>query len=107
MQLCSLHNILFVYRIRTSDSCRLMLGFGILPSVAMFISMCFLAETPRWLVFHGKTEKAQDVLKKIRHSKDVENELNNIVKEYNKSQKDRIGKIEKGNYMNRFYRTKI
>ena len=69
-----------------------MLGFGILPSVAMFISMCFLAETPRCLVFHGKADKARDVLKKIRHSKDVENELNNIVKEYNKSQKDRIGK---------------
>ena len=69
-----------------------MLGFGILPSVAMFISMYFLAETPRWLVFHGKADEAQDVLKKIRHSKDVENELNNIVKEYNKSQKDRIGK---------------
>ena len=54
-------------------------------------------------MFHGKTEKAQDVLKKIRHSKDVENELNNIVKEYNKSQKDRMGKIDY--CMTRFYRT--
>ena len=74
---------------------RLMLGFGILPSIAMFVSMSFLVETPRWLVFHGKTEKAYEVLKKIRHSKDVENEMNNIVNEYKESRKDRIGKIEK------------
>lgn len=68
-----------------------MLGFGILPSVALFVAMYFLVETPRWLVFHGKTEKARDVLRKIRHSKAVEDELNNIVKEHKKSQKDRIG----------------
>ena len=84
------HLLTFIF-----DSYRLMLGFGILPSVAMFVSLCFLLETPRWLVFHGRTEKAHDVLKKIRHSKDVENELNNIVTEFKKSQKDRIGMLER------------
>ena len=72
-----------------------MLGFGILPSVATFVSLCFLLETPRWLVFHGRTEEAHDVLKKIRHSKDVENELNNIVTEFERSRKDKIGETEK------------
>jgi len=69
-----------------------MLGFGILPSVAMFISVWFLFETPRWLVFHGKTEKAHAVLKKIRHSEVVEDELSDIVNEYKKFSQDKIGK---------------
>ena len=73
------------------DSCRLMLGFGILPSVGLLVAMCFLVETPRWLVFHGKTEKACEVLKKLRHHKIVESELSNILAEHKKSQKDRLG----------------
>ena len=68
-----------------------MLGFGILPSIGLLLVMCFLVETPRWLVFHGKTEKAREVLRKLRHHKLVENELSSIVTEHEKSQKDRMG----------------
>ena len=69
-----------------------MLGFGILPSVAMFVSMCILFETPRWLVFHGKSEEARDVLNKIRNSDMVEDELSSIVREHKKSDQEKIGK---------------
>ena len=41
----------------------------------MFISLLFTPETPRWLVFHNRIDKARKVLLKVRHRNEVENEL--------------------------------
>lgn len=68
-----------------------MFGFGVLPSVAMFIILVFLYETPRWLVFHGKFEEARKVLMQVQHD---DEELCYIVKEYEEMQQNRIGKFE-------------
>lgn len=71
--------------------CRFMFGFGVLPSVCMVVVLYFLFETPRWLVHHDKVEKAFDVMKKIRTAENVEKELNDIVKDYQQSQENKIG----------------
>lgn len=69
-----------------------MFGFGILPSIALFLSLWFLFETPRWLVFHGDINAAQEILKKIRPCSAVEIELSDIIKEHENMQQSKIGK---------------
>ena len=71
---------------------RLMFGFGVLPSIALFLSVCLLFETPRWLVFHGEINTAQEVLQKIRPSTAVEIELSDIIKEHENIQQSKVGK---------------
>ena len=70
-----------------------MFGFGVIPSIALFLSLWFLFETPRWLVFHGDVNAAQEILKKIRPCNAVEKELSNIIKEHENMQQSKIGKI--------------
>lgn len=65
-----------------------MFGIGVIPSVVMFAILCFLYETPRWLVFHGEIEKARTVLIKVQHN---DEELSYIVKEYEELQQSKIG----------------
>jgi len=69
-----------------------MLGFGILPSVMMVIGLLFLFETPRWLVFHGKVDKARKVMRKIRSDDVAEEELGDIVNDYELTSKNVFGK---------------
>ena len=45
----------------------------------MLIGLLFTPETPRWLVFHNKIEKARKVLLKVRQRGEVEDELNLII----------------------------
>jgi len=59
-----------------------MLGFPVIPSLVMCFGLWFLFETPRWLVFHGKLDKAHKVMKKIRIESAVEEELSSIQKDY-------------------------
>ena len=54
---------------------RYMFGFGVIPSIVMGVCLLFLFETPRWLVFHGKVDKAREVIRKIRSDDVVEEEL--------------------------------
>jgi len=68
-----------------------MLGFGILPSIVMCIGLLFLFETPRWLVFHCKVDKAWEVMRKIRNDDMVEKELSDIVNDYEVTSKNILG----------------
>ena len=45
---------------------RVMLGLAGVPSLIMFMGMLFMPETPRWLVFHGKSTKARKILQSVR-----------------------------------------
>ena len=69
-----------------------MFGLGVIPSVVMCICLLFLFETPRWLVFHGKVDKAREVMRKIRSHDMVEKELSDIVNDYEMTSKNAIGK---------------
>ena len=61
-----------------------MLGLPVVPALLMCCGLWFLFETPRWLVFHGRLEKARKVMETIRISNMVEGELCDIQKDYSK-----------------------
>ena len=46
----------------------------------MFTGLWFTPETPRWLVFHSRVNKARKVLCKVRHRYEVDEELDIITK---------------------------
>ena len=69
-----------------------MLGLGGVPSFIMFIGFFFMPETPRWLVFKRKIDKARAVLAKVRQHHEVEAELKMIIQDHEdhtKSQKSK------------------
>ena len=51
------------------------MGFGFIPAILMLIGLLFTPETPRWLVFHNRVDKARKVLHRVRHRCEVEDEL--------------------------------
>ena len=44
----------------------------------MLIGLLFTPETPRWLVFHNRVDKARKVLHQVRHRSEVDDELDII-----------------------------
>jgi len=71
---------------------RFMLGLGGVPSVIMFVGLLFMPESPRWLVFHQKEDKAREVLAKTRMPDQVEGELMSIKREYEQLKKEKMSK---------------
>ena len=59
-----------------------MLGLAGVPSFIMFVGFLFMPESPRWLVFRGKTEKARGVLGKVRQPHEVDGELKSIIRDH-------------------------
>jgi sugar porter (SP) family MFS transporter len=67
------------YIFAQTGSWRLMLGFGILPAVLLFVGMLFLPRSPRWLVAKGHHAKALAILRRIRGGdRDVDREVSEI-----------------------------
>ena len=78
--------------LRTPPSSRFMLGLAGVPSLIMFVGMLFMPETPRWLVFRGREERARAVLSKVRSSPSaVDEELRDIVSDYEEHKKSGMG----------------
>ena len=59
-----------------------MLGLAGLPSLVMFIGFFFMPESPRWLVFKGKLERARRELAKVRQHHESDKELTAIMKDH-------------------------
>lgn len=59
-------------------SWRWMFGIGVVPAILLCIGMFLLPESPRWLVKQNKTNKAIDVLKRLRGTQDVSSEIREI-----------------------------
>jgi SP family galactose:H+ symporter-like MFS transporter len=57
------------YALSSSAAWRLMFGLAAIPAVLLFIGMLTQAESPVWLVTHGRMEEARRVLVRVR-SKD-------------------------------------
>jgi MFS transporter, SP family, arabinose:H+ symporter len=57
------------------ESWRWMLASGAIPSVVFFISVCFVPESPRWLVKQNHPDKAAHILSKIGNEAYASREL--------------------------------
>ena len=68
-------------------SWRWMLFAGVLPGLILFIGMCFMSDTPRWLVSKNREDEAEKVFKKIEPDVSIEKEIADI--------KATLGKEEK------------
>ena len=62
------------------------------PGIVMMIGCFFLSDSPRWLVMHGKDEKALNVLEKTRAKADAKKELIAIKKAISDSKCGKSGK---------------
>ena len=69
---------------------RFMLALGGVPSVVMFIGLIFMPESPRWLVFHNKEDKAREVFAKTRRPEEIEEELQDIKEECTRLMKEKM-----------------
>ncbi len=70
-----------------------MLGLAGVPSALMLLGMIFMPESPRWLVFHGREEKAKRALAKVRAATSVEAELESIKEDFEKQKKFKLGEL--------------
>jgi MFS transporter, SP family, arabinose:H+ symporter len=59
---------------------RWMLGIEAVPSVLYFLFLLFIPESPRWLIMHGKDNKAMDILTKVGGRDHAQSEFENIKK---------------------------
>lgn len=59
---------------------RWMLFAGVVPGLILFIGMCFMHDTPRWLISKKREEEARMVFKKIEPELDTEKEIKDIQK---------------------------
>ena len=66
------------YGLSSSRYWRLMFGLATIPAVLLFAGMLTQAESPAWLVTHGREEDARRVLRRLRHADDVDAEVDGI-----------------------------
>ena len=69
-----------------------MLGLASIPSIIMFIGLLFMPESPRWLIFHKKPEKAWKVLQKIHPPNGARKEFDSIMEDFKEHSKTKMGK---------------
>ncbi|MGH3253127.1 MAG: sugar porter family MFS transporter [Trebonia sp.] len=63
------------YWLAGTESWRLMFGLAAIPAVLLFVGMLFQAESPHWLVMHGRDEQARRVLARLRAPEEIEPEI--------------------------------
>lgn len=67
------------YALVPTQSWRIMFATGIIPAILLFIGMLMLPASPRWIFLKGYASKTREILAKIRHEKDIDAELNEII----------------------------
>lgn len=68
---------------------RWMLFAGVLPGLILFVGMCLMSDTPRWLVSKNREDEAKDVFKKIEPDIDAEKEIQDIKTTLNSESKEK------------------
>lgn len=51
---------------------------GVIPGLILFVGMCFMHDTPRWLISKNRDDEAKDVFNKIEPDIDVEKKLQKL-----------------------------
>ena len=74
---------------------RWMLFAGVLPGLILFVGMCLMSDTPRWLVSKNKDNEAKAVFKKIEPDIDSDKEIQDIKTTLNSEGQDKIFKFKK------------
>ncbi|MCI1273871.1 MAG: sugar porter family MFS transporter [Clostridiaceae bacterium] len=73
---------------------RWMLCAGVLPGIILFVGMCFMKDTPRWLVSKNREEEAKLVFKRIEPDSDVEKEIQDVKNTIKETVGDKNNKIK-------------
>ena len=68
---------------------RWMLFAGVLPGLILFVGMCLMSDTPRWLVSKNREDEAKYVFKKIEPDIDAEKEIQDIKTTLNSESKEK------------------
>ena len=63
-----------------------------IPSVIMFVGMLFMPETPRWLIYHKKPQKAKRSLARVQKKDAVDEIFQTIVEDYEEYCKTKMSK---------------
>jgi sugar porter (SP) family MFS transporter len=66
------------YGLSGTGNWRLMFGLAAIPAAALFTGMLFQRESPHWLIRQDRIDEARDVLKRVRDSDDIEDEINDV-----------------------------
>ena len=74
---------------------RWMLFAGVLPGLILFVGMCLMSDTPRWLVSKNKDNEAKAVFKKIEPDVDSDKEIQDIKTTLNSEGQDQKFKFKK------------
>ena len=53
------------YFMHDDEAWRVMISFGCIPSILLFLGMCIMPESPRWLIEQNQISEAKEVLHKI------------------------------------------
>lgn len=74
---------------------RWMLFAGVLPGVILLVGMCFMSDTPRWLISKNREDEAISVFKKIEPDINAENEIQDIKTTLNTEGQDKKFRFKK------------
>ena len=74
---------------------RWMLFAGVLPGLILFVGMCLMSDTPRWLVSKNRDNEAKAVFKKIEPDVDSDREIQDIKTTLNSEDQDKNFKFKK------------
>ena len=66
------------YALSGSGAWRWMLGLAVIPGATLGLGMIRMPESPRWLAEHGESQRAREVLRRIRGSENIDSEWREI-----------------------------
>lgn len=82
------------YFLTSSGSWRIMIATGLVPAIMLFVGMCFMPYSPKWLFSKGRKQEARETLTKIReNANDVSEELSAIQNNLEKATKPKFSAI--------------
>jgi MFS family permease len=63
------------YFFAASSNWRAMFAVGLIPSAVLLVGMILMPESPRWLISKRRVQQATKVLKEVRGTPDVQEEI--------------------------------